>query len=48
MNYLDRIIAFVNPLAGARRMAARAALDAARMAYDGASRTHRGPGAWRG
>lgn len=47
MNFLDRAIAAINPVAGARRMAARAALDAALMVYDGATRSHRGPGAWR-
>jgi hypothetical protein len=29
MNFLDRGIAYFNPIAGARRIAARAALDAA-------------------
>lgn len=45
-NFLDRAIAFVAPVAGAKRIAARAAIDALKETtalYDGAARSHRNP-----
>lgn len=45
-NFLDRAIAFLAPVAGARRIAARAAIDALKETtalYDGAARSFRNP-----